>query len=92
MHPPQTNDRRSSFAGDAGYALLRISCTAAVLASMALGPALAADLAVKAPPREVAAGGFYIWLDGSWDRVALPAYTLGPRKMSALLLPMAARY
>lgn len=32
---------------------------------------------LKAPVKDVG-GGFYVWLDGSWDHVALPAYTIGP--------------
>ena len=42
----------------------------------------AADMPVKAPvykapPAEVASGNFYFWLDGMYDNVRLPTYSLG---------------
>jgi hypothetical protein len=52
---------------------------AAVLLFAFGGAALAADLPMKAPPRAVAAssGGFYFWVDGSYQSVNLPTYDLG---------------
>ena len=46
----------------------------------ALGSASAADLPVKARPLApvAASGGFYVWADGSYQRVNLPTYNLGP--------------
>ncbi len=78
MHPKASN-RPLLSADRAGYARRRISCAAAfsVLAGLLTAPALAADMPLKAPVQDVG-GGFYVWLDGSYDRVALPAYTLGP--------------
>ena len=54
------------------------------LAAMIAGPAIAADLPVKAPPKGVAVGedGFYVWLDGSYQRVNLPNYSLGFKQLS----------
>ena len=44
-------------------------------------PAFAADMAVKAPPRAVVqqSGGFYVWVDGSYQSINLPTYDLGLR-------------
>jgi hypothetical protein len=50
------------------------------LISIAASAAFAADVPApvyKAPPPTVAVGGFYVSLDGSWQRVELPNYTLG---------------
>ena len=75
------SDRSSLTSRGVGYAVRRIFGAGAFAASAALpmvsGLAAAADMPLKAKPIE-AGGGFYVWLDGSWDRVALPAYKLGP--------------
>jgi hypothetical protein len=75
------SDRSSSKACGVRHAVRRIfsagMLTASIVLPMASAPAAAADMPVKAAPIE-AGGGFYVWLDGSWDRVALPGYTLGP--------------
>ena len=39
-------------------------------------PAVAADLPVKAPV-QVVSGGFYVWVDGTYNNVNLPTYSLG---------------
>jgi hypothetical protein len=44
-------------------------------------PAFAADMPVKAPPQAVVqqSGGFYLWVDGSYQSINLPTYDLGMR-------------
>jgi hypothetical protein len=58
--------------------LLRVGCA---VAAFAAAPAVAADMPmpVKAPPTAavVQSGGFYGWLDGSWQDIHLPRYNLG---------------
>jgi hypothetical protein len=48
----------------------------------------AADLPVKAPPKGVAVGqyGFYAWLDGSYQRINLPNYSLGYKNFNTTTL------
>jgi hypothetical protein len=45
-------------------------------------PAQAADIPVKAPPAAIVqqGGGVYFWLDGSYQSVNLPTYSLGLRR------------
>src|SRR5215469_12569635 len=57
----------------------------AVLAFAIGGSAFAADMPIKAPPNAVAAssGGFYFWVDGSYQSINLPKYDLGFKLSSA---------
>jgi hypothetical protein len=48
----------------------------ALLAFATSTSAMAADFAVKAPP-PVSEDGFYAWLDGSYQQISLPRYSLG---------------
>jgi hypothetical protein len=50
--------------------------------------ASAADLPVKAPPGAAItqSGGFYVWADGSYQSVKLPAYGLGLRNIVPIAL------
>jgi hypothetical protein len=65
------------------------------------GAAVAADVPApvyKAPPPTVSAGGFYMSLDGSWQRFDLPDYALGhhllapPGFVDAGALPLRQRF
>src|SRR5438128_10123189 len=53
----------------------RILAAAACLTTLPAGGAFAADPSVRA--KDIG-GGFYVWIDGAYERVALPAFTLGP--------------
>jgi hypothetical protein len=59
---------------------------AALLAGSALvgvpSAGFAADMPVKAPPTAVVQhyGGYYIWVDGSYQAIRLPTYDLGARR------------
>jgi hypothetical protein len=56
----------------------------ALFALAQVDAACAADLPVKAPAvAAVDPGGFYVWLDGMYDNVRLPAYTLGFQNLNA---------
>jgi hypothetical protein len=59
--------------------------TTALVAFAAVTSASAADLPVKAPPTAAVAysDGFYIWVDGSYQSVALPKFDLGWRRFDA---------
>ena len=60
-----------------------IAAGAAIGTSLVLSaPAVAADMMpVKAPPKAVmsSAGGVYVWMDGSYQSINLPAFALGWR-------------
>jgi hypothetical protein len=52
------------------------------LGVLVVGPAMGADMPVKAPvyeaaPSAVASGNWYFWLDDMYERVRLPSYALG---------------
>ena len=47
-------------------------------------PAVAADLPVKAPVQAVP-GGFYVWVDGTYNNVRLSTYSLGFHLVAAVL-------
>ena len=57
-----------------------VAAMAAAGAALVPAAALAADLPVKAPPTAVTAesGGFYVWVDGSYQSIHLPTFNLGP--------------
>src|SRR5215470_671208 len=57
----------------------KLSLFGGALTVLAAAPAWAADLPMKAPPTAavVQTGGFYAWLDGSWQDINLPRYDLG---------------
>jgi hypothetical protein len=51
------------------------------------GSAVAADMVVpvyKAQPAAVSDGGYYLWVDGTYDRVKLPTYSLGFHGLNAI--------
>src|SRR6266571_4157407 len=57
-----------------------VAAMAAAGAALVPAAALAADLPVKPPPTAVTAesGGFYVWVDGSYQSIHLPTFNLGP--------------
>jgi hypothetical protein len=62
---------------------LRRAPLALALAFTSIGAATAADMPVKAPPMAVAAaydGGYYVWVDGSYQSVHLPGSDLGIKR------------
>src|SRR4029077_3688669 len=56
----------------------------AAFAAFAAGSALAADMTpvYKARPTVITDSGYYVWVDGMYDRVNLPAYSLGMKSVS----------
>lgn len=52
-------------------------------ALMALtGSAMAADMPLKAPAPVVVAGGFYAWIDGSYQYITMPSYMAGAHNVT----------
>jgi hypothetical protein len=61
--------------------------TIALWAFASVNAARAADIPLKTPAAAVSdPGGFYVWLDGMYDNVRLPAYTLGFQNLTAGLV------
>lgn len=71
-----------------GTSMKKLVLAASLLATAAVASAQVADTAGKAPAAAVSSGGYYVWVDGIYDRVALPSYTLGLHNILAgLTLP-----